>query len=247
MLFLATALVIAAFAVPALLLHRHYDDGIAKMGRQVSTQTAFNGLRPRLTEKLELLKKRDVKKMYLKGASSALALAELQETVRATIEASGGRVMNSSSVQSITPKEDGSYRQIAAIFTLNANSQNLRRLLYALETKEPYLLIDSIVIQPSIQSGFRPAPEQPSPKCMFSLTFARLGCGHPMSQHRSWCRQRASARHRVWLRSKCVVQKRQCWKVRARHELIGAAITSSSRISVANRRAGSRPARRHWH
>ena len=169
LLLLATALVIAAFAVPALLLHRHYDDGIAKMGRQVSTQTAFNGLRPRLTEKLELLKKRDVKKMYLKGASSALALAELQETVRATIEASGGRVMNSSSVQGSTPKEDGSYRQIAAIFTLNANSQNLRRLLYALETKEPYILIDSIVIQPQIQSGFRPAPGAAEPEMYVQL------------------------------------------------------------------------------
>ena len=169
LLLLATALVIAAFAVPTLLLHRHYDDGIAKMGRQVSTQTSFNGLRPRLTEKLELLKKRDVKKMYLKGASSALALAELQETVRATIDASGGRVMNSSSVQGSTPKEDGPYRQIAATFTLNANSQNLRRLLYALETKEPYLFIDSVVIQPQIQSGFRPAPGAAEPEMFVQL------------------------------------------------------------------------------
>ena len=168
-LLLVTALVIAAFVVPAVLLHRHYDDGIAKMGRQVSTQTAFNGLRPRLTERLESLKKRDVKKMFLKGSSSALALAELQETVRATIDTNGGRVQNSSSVQGSTPKEDGPYRQVAATFTLNANSQNLRRLLYALETREPYIFIDSVVIQPSIQSGFRPTPGAAEPEMFVQL------------------------------------------------------------------------------
>ncbi|MCY7388665.1 MAG: type II secretion system protein M [Burkholderiales bacterium] len=169
LLLLVTALVIAVFAVPAMLLHRHYDDGIAKMSRQVSTQSAFNGLRPRLTEKLELLKKRDVKKMFLKGSSSALALAELQEIVRATIDTSGGRVMNSSSVQGNSPKEDGPYRQVTATFTLNANNPNLRRLLYALETKEPYLFIDSVVIQSQIQSGFRPAPGAAEPEMYVQL------------------------------------------------------------------------------
>ena len=167
---LATGLVIAAFAVPAVLLHRHYDDGIARMSRQISTQSAFNASRPRLMEKLELLKKRDVKKMFLKGSSSALALAELQEIVRATIDANGGRVMNSSSVQGNSPKEDGLYRQVTATFTLNANNPNLRRLLFALETKEPYLLVDSIVIQqPQIQSGFRPAPGAAEPEMFVQL------------------------------------------------------------------------------
>lgn len=166
---LLMGLVIALVAVPAVLLHRHYDDNIAKLGRQVSTQTAFNALRPRLTEKLELLKTRDVKKLFLKGTSSALALAELQETVRATIDANGGRVMNSSSVQGGTPKEEGPYRQVAATFTLNANNTNLRRVLYALETREPYLFIDSVVIQPQFLSGIRPGPGAPETEMFVQL------------------------------------------------------------------------------
>ena len=166
---IATGLAIATFAVPAVLLHRHYDDGIARMSRQISTQSAFNASRPRLMEKLELLKKRDVKKMFLKGSSPALALAELQEIVRAAIDTNGGRVMNSSSVQGNGPREDGLYRQVTATFTLNANNPNLRRLLYALETKEPYLLVDSIVIQPQIQSGFRPAPGAAEPEMFVQL------------------------------------------------------------------------------
>ena len=160
---LLSALIIAAIAVPAVLLHRHYDENIARTSRQVSTQTAFNALRPRLAEKLELLKARDVKKFFLKGTSSALALAELQETVRTTIEANGGRVIGSS-VPGNAPKDEGPYRQVATAFTLNANNGNLRRVLYALETKEPYLYIDTIVVQPQIGSGFKPVPGTPEPE-----------------------------------------------------------------------------------
>ena len=169
LLVLLIALLIAAVAVPAVLLHRHYDENIAKLSRQVSTQTAFNTLRPRLTEKLELLKTRDVKKLFLKGASSALALAELQETVRTTIEANGGKV-GGSSVPGNAIKEDGAYRHVAAAFTLNTNTVNLRRVLHALEAKEPYLFIDTVVVTPiNIGSGYRPAPGTPEPEMFVQL------------------------------------------------------------------------------
>ena len=154
-LVLFITLFIAAVVVPAILLHRHYDENIARLSRQVSTQTAFNALRPRLTEKLELLKSRDVKKFFLKGTSSALALAELQETVRATVEANGGKVLGSS-VPGNAPKDDGPYRQVAAAFTVSASNTNLRRVLYALETKEPYCFIDTFGVTPNIGSGYRP-------------------------------------------------------------------------------------------
>ena len=167
LLLLLIGLIAAVVAVPALLLHRHYDENIAKLGRQLSTQTAFNALRPRLTEKLELLKSRDVRKFFLKGTSSALALAELQETVRATIETNGGRVV--SSVQGNVPKEDGAYRQVGATFNLSVNNANLRRVLYTLETREPYLFIDTVVVTPNIGSGFRPGPGVAEPEMFIQL------------------------------------------------------------------------------
>ena len=166
-LLVVIGLITAAVAVPAVLLHRHYDENIARLNRQVSTQTAFNALRPRLTEKLAILKQRDVRKLYLKGASTALALAELQETVRTTIETNGARVI--SSVQGATPKEDGAYRPVTAVFTLSANNANLRRVLYALEIKEPYLFIDTVGIQPQIGPGYRPAPGTVEPEMFVQL------------------------------------------------------------------------------
>ena len=166
LLVLLVTVVVAALAVPAVLLHRYYDDNIAKLGRQLRTQTAFNALRPRLAEKLDILKARDVKKFFLKGTSSALALAELQETVRTTIEANGGRV-SGSSVPGNSSKDDGPYRQVATAVTLNANNANLRRVLYALETREPFLFIDTVVIQ--VTSGFRPAPGVAEPEMYVQL------------------------------------------------------------------------------
>lgn len=164
---LLAVLTTVAIAVPAVMLHRHYDENIAKLSRQVSTQTAFNAMRPRLTEKLELLKSRDVRKFFLKGTSTALALAELQEIVRSTIETNGGRVV--SSVPGNVAKEEGAYRQVATTFNMNANNANLRRLLYTFETKEPYLFIDSIAVTSQVPSGFRPAPGTAEPEMFIQL------------------------------------------------------------------------------
>ena len=168
LLVLLIGLIGAAVAVPAVLLHRHYDESIARYSRQVSTQTAFNAMRPRLTEKLELLKSRDVRKLFLKGTSSALALAELQETVRATVELNGGRVVGSSTPGN-APKEDGAYRQVATAFNLAANNVNLRRVLYALETKEPYLYIDTLSVTAAVPSAWRPAPNVAEPEMNIQL------------------------------------------------------------------------------
>ncbi len=166
-------LAIAAVAVPSLLLHRHYDDNIARLSRLVSSQTAFNAQRPRLMEKLAALKLRDVKKMYLKGTSTALALAELQEIVRTTIEANGGRVI--SAVQGNAAKEEGSFRPVTANFTLSVNNANLRRVLYALETKEPYLFLDTVGIQPNVAPTFRPVPGMVEPDMNIQLEIRGYG------------------------------------------------------------------------
>lgn len=167
LLFTLVSLVVAMIAVPALLLHRHYDESIARLSRQVSNQTAFNAQRPRLMEKLSALKLRDVKKMYLKGTSTALALAELQETVRTTIEANGGRVL--SAVQGNAAKEEGAFRPVNANFSLAVNNVNFRRLLYVLETKEPYLFIDTVGVQPQIGGATRPVPGMVEPDMIIQL------------------------------------------------------------------------------
>ena len=153
LLLLVVAVVAAAIAVPVILLNRHYDENLARMTRQWKSQTAFNELRPQITRALEQLKARDVRKLFLKGTTGALATAELQDYVGQVIEASGGRLIS----RNVNPhKDDGPYRYVTGNFQLNISNVNLRRMLHALESKEPYLFNDSLIIRSQTPFGYRP-------------------------------------------------------------------------------------------
>ncbi len=144
---------IAAIAVPVVLLNRHYDDNLARMTRQWKSQTAFNAMNPQVNRALEALRAKNVRRLFLKGTTSALASAELQDLVRQVIESSGGRLISASANPH---KDDGAYRTANANFQLNINNVNLRRMLHALETREPYLFNEGLVIRSQVPFSYRP-------------------------------------------------------------------------------------------
>ena len=153
LLVFVVAILIAAIAIPVTMLNRHYDQNLAKMNRQWKSQTAFNAMRPQVARALESLRAKDVRKFFLKGTTSALASAELQDQVRQVVEANGGRLISASANPH---KDDGPYRIATASFQLNINNTNLRRMLHALETREPYLFNDTLVIRSQVPFGYRP-------------------------------------------------------------------------------------------
>ena len=150
----------AALIVPTILLHRYYDQYLTKVSRQLSNQSAFNAMRPKVAAGLEALKARDVRKLYLRGTTAALASAELQDLVKQSVEAGGGRIIANTSNP---PKDDGQYRVVTANFQLNVSNANLRRVLHALETREPYLFTDTLIIRSQVPFGFRPQSGIPEP------------------------------------------------------------------------------------
>ncbi len=150
---LAVCSVVAAISVPAVLLHRHYDQHLARMTRQLNAQSAVNAQRPQVVRALEVLKAKDTRKLFLKGTTTALASAELQDVVKQVVEASGGR----QNVATASPnKDDGAYRTVTANFQISVSHNNLRRLLHALESREPYLFVDNLLIRSQTPFGFRP-------------------------------------------------------------------------------------------
>ena len=153
LLLLMIAIVAALIAIPVTMLNRHYDQNLARMNRQWTSQSAFNAMRPQVTRALESLRAKDVRKFFLKGTTSALVSAELQDQVRQVVEANGGRLISASANPH---KDDGPYRIATANFQLNINNTNLRRMLYALETREPYLFNDTLVIRSQVPFGYRP-------------------------------------------------------------------------------------------
>jgi general secretion pathway protein M len=171
LLLLVIALVVAAVAVPVVLLNRHYDQNLAKMTRQWKSQSTFNSMRPQVARALELLRAKDVRKFFLKGTTSALASAELQDQVRQVVEANGGRLISASANPH---KDDGAYRFATANFQLNINNANLRRMLYALEAKEPYLFNDNLVIRSQVPFGYRPPPGTSEPDLFVQMDVSAI-------------------------------------------------------------------------
>lgn len=152
---LLTLLIVAAVAVPSWFLYQRYQEKEAMMTRQLSSYTALNQLRPKMMQAVEKLKAKETKKYFLKGATPGLAGADLQDVVKALIESNNARVF---SAQLLPHKDDNGYRLVAATISMSATIQNLRQVLYAIESREPYLTIDNISIRSQVPSGFKPPP-----------------------------------------------------------------------------------------
>ena len=154
----AVALVLAILLAPVLMLHKHYDDAIETWTTRLSTYRRVAAQAPALRSALDVMRTKDARRFYLRNTAPNLAGAELQELVKSTIEQAGGRITTS---QSPAPREDGSFRQIVANVQFFATTPNLQRILHALETKEPLLVVDNITIRPTNAfRGFKPAVGQ---------------------------------------------------------------------------------------
>lgn len=154
----AVVLALAVLLVPLLLLHKHYDDTIAAFTDRVDRYRRIAAQAPEYRKALDAIREKDGRRFFLKNSAPNLAGAELQELVKAAIEGQGGRITTS---QSPAPRDDAGFRQIVANVQFFATTPNLQRILLALETREPYLVVDNITIRPTNAfRGFKPAAGQ---------------------------------------------------------------------------------------
>jgi hypothetical protein len=151
----AVALVLGLVLVPVLLLHRHYDDAIELWTSRLGTYRRVAAQAPELRLALDAMRAKDGRRFFLRNTATNLAGAELQELVKGAIESGGGRITTS---QSPAPREDGAFRQVVASVQFFATVPNLQRILHAIETREPYLVVENITIRPTNAfRGFKPA------------------------------------------------------------------------------------------
>ena len=155
LLIVAVLVVIAGLALPAWWLYDRYDASATQLARQLRSYTSLNQLRPTLMKSVEALKAKDIKKFFLKGATAALAGADLQEMARTVIESNNGKLLSS---QLLAHKDENGYRQVNATIQMTANIQNLRQVLHAIEGREPYLFLDNLTVRAQVPSGFKPQP-----------------------------------------------------------------------------------------
>ena len=151
-------LVVAALAVlllPVLMLHRHYDEAIADTTNRIERMRRVAAQAPELRRALDEMKTRDGRRFFLKNTAPNLAGAELQELVKAAVENNGGRITTS---QNTSARDDGRFKQIGVNVQFFATTPALQKILAALESQQPYAVVDNITVRPlNAFRGFKPA------------------------------------------------------------------------------------------
>ena len=158
LLVVAVVVSAAVLLLPVVLLHRHYDNAIASLTDRLDTYRRVAAQAPEYRKALDVMREKDAKRFFLKNTAANLAGAELQELVRAAVEGNGGRITIS---QNQAARDDGRYRQIGINVQFFASTPNLQKILYALETQQPYLVVENLTLRPlNAFRGFRPAAGQ---------------------------------------------------------------------------------------
>ena len=78
---------------------------------------------------------------YLPQATPSVAGAELQQRVKAVVEAAGGTLR---STQALPPTEEGSIIKVTVSANLVGDTETLQKILYELEAQTPVLLVDNV-------------------------------------------------------------------------------------------------------
>ncbi len=176
LLFVALFLGLAVLLAPFLLLHQHYNAAIDAAQERLDQYRSISAQGPVTQKALDALRQMQGRRFFLKNTAANLAGAELQDLVRAAIENNGGRI---TTVQITAPRDDGRFRLIGVNLQLFATTANLQKILYAIETQQPYMVVDNLTVRPlNGFRGFRPAPgAEPEVSVLLDVTGFALAEG----------------------------------------------------------------------
>lgn len=132
---------------PVIATYRDADEAIAQAQRLL---TGYRERAEQKTELAELLAAEDARAAgttgYLQATEDALAAAELQDRIKAVVEAAGGDLRSAQSLKAATV-EATTVRRAALKVRFQADIESLAKILYELETGEPYLFIEGLSIR----------------------------------------------------------------------------------------------------
>jgi len=158
LLVFAVIAVLVVLLGPVVYLHRRYDAAISDLSDRLERYRRVAAQAPELRQALEVMKEKDGRRFYLKNTAPNLANAELSDLVRAAIENNGGRITTS---QNPGARDEGSFRQLTVNVQFFASTPALAKILYALDTQVPYLVVDNMSVRPlNAFRGFKPAAGQ---------------------------------------------------------------------------------------
>ena len=124
--------------------YRYYQDYLEHKQAQWAQMERITAGREAIRQHIVTIKQDpNVARQYLPQTAPALAAAELQERIRAVVEAAGGTLR---STQALPPVEEGRAVKVAVSVTLSGDTANLQKILYDLESQTPLLFVDNLEI-----------------------------------------------------------------------------------------------------
>jgi len=141
--------------IPVNMVHRHYDQSLDSMVDYLGRYRHIVATHGEVQLALDHVKEQKGRQHFLRNTGAALAASEIQATVKNTIGANGGKLV---SMQVVPFKDDGGYRRVTVNIQFISDMSALRKILYAVETVQPYLLLDNISIRSQANTSSKGTP-----------------------------------------------------------------------------------------
>ncbi len=154
-------------AAPIVAGYAETDAAVAQAAELLDRYRRVAAARPVLQDRLDALKSRQSEiGTYLSGETDALAGAELQELVNATVAKGGGGLR---SVQILPVKADGDFRRIGVRVQMTATIAQVLRVLHGLEAGSTLLFVDNLEVSNRRARRRRNQPVEMDPTLLVRL------------------------------------------------------------------------------
>lgn len=161
-LILALAALYALVVWPLLSQHRAYDEAIADLSYRLGQYRRIAVQGAGLEEALARVEQRQAaSSYYLKSTKAALASAELQQHVKAQVDAHAGELVSS---QVVPTESEEPFPSVALRVHMRGDIRTLRAVLHALEASSPIVFLDEVFITQAARRRQRRGEEaEPNP------------------------------------------------------------------------------------
>ena len=124
--------------------YHYYQDALEQQQGRLEQLERMAAIREPIQQLvMSIQQDRTVIAQYLPQSAPALAAADLQQRVKAVVEAAGGTLQ---STQALPPTEEGNTVKVTVSAAMNGDVNSLRKVLYDLESQTPLLFLDNLQV-----------------------------------------------------------------------------------------------------
>ena len=136
--------------------YRDYQNQLQQQQERLAQLERIAATREPVQQRIvKIQQDRNITAQYLPQSAPALAAAELQQRIKAVVEAAGGALQ---STQALPPVEEGGAMKVTVSAIMNGDTGSVQKVLYDLEGQTPLLFVDNLelsarMMRPRLPNG----------------------------------------------------------------------------------------------